>query len=103
MKARIAGQPTEERRNSERRSVSLDAQVREMGAEGCEAQILNLSEDGFMAEVAGVEFEVGSRVWLILPDRERASALVRWTAGDKLGAQFAEPIDLGQVVPENED
>lgn len=93
MKARIAGQVEEERRKSERQDVDLDARVREMGAEGCEARILNISEDGFMAEVTGIEFEVGSRIWLILPDRERASALVKWTAGDKMGAQFAEPID----------
>ena len=93
MKARIAGQVEEERRKSERQDVDLDAKVREMGAEGCEARILNISEEGFMAEINGAEFEVGSRIWLILPDRERASALVRWTAGDKMGAQFAEPID----------
>lgn len=93
LKARIAGQSTDDRRLSERRTVALDAQVREMGAQGCEARILNLSEEGFMAEINDIEFEVGSRIWLILPDRERASALVRWTAGNKLGAQFAEPID----------
>jgi hypothetical protein len=40
------------------------------------------------------EFEVGSRVWLILPGRERANAVVKWIAGDKLGAEFAEPITL---------
>ena len=40
------------------------------------------------------DFEVGSRVWLMLPGRERANAVVKWTAGDKLGAEFAEPISL---------
>ena len=35
-----------------------------------------------------------SRVWLMLPGRERANAVVKWTAGDKLGAEFAEPISL---------
>lgn len=98
IKARIAEQTGEERRESERQDVALDAQVREMGAEGCEARIVNISENGFMAEVTGIEFEVGSRIWLLLPDRERASALVRWTAGDKLGAQFAEPIDTTQIT-----
>ena len=39
-------------------------------------------------------FEVGSRVWLMLPGRERANAVVKWTAGDKIGAEFAEPISL---------
>ena len=46
-----------------------------------------------MAETDG-EFGVGARVWLILPGRERANALVRWIAGTKIGAEFAEPISL---------
>ena len=46
-----------------------------------------------MAEADG-QFEVGSRVWLMLPGRDRANAVVKWTAGDKLGAEFAEPISL---------
>ena len=33
-------------------------------------------------------------MWLMLPGRERANAVVKWTAGDKLGAEFAEPISL---------
>jgi hypothetical protein len=33
-------------------------------------------------------------VWLILPGRSRANAVVKWTAGDKLGAEFAEAISL---------
>ena len=64
-----------------------------MGAEGFEAKVLNISETGFMAEAEG-EFEVGTRIWLILPGRERANALVRWIAGRKIGAEFAEPISL---------
>ena len=39
-------------------------------------------------------FEVGSRVWLMLPGRDRANAVVKWIAGDKIGAEFAEPISL---------
>ena len=46
-----------------------------------------------MAESEG-RFEVGSRVWLMLTGRERANAVVKWTAGNKLGAEFAEPISL---------
>lgn len=67
--------------------------MRELGANGVEARIVNISEHGFMAESEG-RFEVGSRVWLMLPGRERANALVKWTAGDKIGAEFAEPISL---------
>ena len=94
IKARIAeaGEPSD-RRNARRVDVDIGARVREMGTEGTEARLINVSERGFMAESAG-EFDVGSRVWLILPGRERASAIVRWTAGDRLGAEFAEPISL---------
>lgn len=95
IKARIAEARVEsERRRNERQRIELDAQVREMGNEGCEARILNISENGFMAEAPEGEFDVGARIWLILPDRERASALVKWTAGHKLGAEFAEPVEL---------
>ena len=82
-----------DRRKSVRHPVDLEARMRELGANGVEARILNLSEHGFMAESEG-RFEVGSRVWLMLPGRERANALVKWTAGDKIGAEFAEPISL---------
>jgi len=44
--------------------------------------------------VSDGHFEVGSRVWLILPGRERANAVVKWTAGDKIGAEFAEPLPI---------
>ena len=71
--------------------------MRELGTEGSEARILNISEKGFMAESAG-EFDVGSRVWLMLPGRDRASAIVRWTAGNRLGAEFAEPISLDGIA-----
>jgi hypothetical protein len=92
IKARIA-EDQDERRQYSRHRVSLDATVRELGTMGIEATVLNISERGFMAQ-AEAEFEVGSRVWLMLPGRERANAVIKWTAGDKLGAEFAEPISL---------
>jgi hypothetical protein len=85
-----------DRRQSPRIKVELDVTVRELGASGVEARVLNISEHGFMAEADG-RFEVGSRVWLMLPGRERANAIVKWTAGDRLGAQFAEPISLDDI------
>lgn len=74
-----------------RAPVDLEAHVRELGSTGTEARILNISADGFMAETSA-EYEVGARVWLILPGRERASAVIRWIAASKIGAQFAEPL-----------
>jgi hypothetical protein len=95
IKARIAEDATERRRDS-RVPVDLDAKMRELGESGVEAKVLNISERGFMA-AAEAEFEVGSRVWLMLPGRDRANAVVKWTAGDKLGAEFAEPLSLDNL------
>ena len=70
--------------------------MRELGANGVDARVLNLSERGFMAQTEG-RFEVGTRVWLMLPGRERANAVIKWTAGDKIGAEFAEPISTDSL------
>jgi hypothetical protein len=95
MKARIA-EDQDERRQHSRLPVELDAKMRELGASGVEAKVVNISERGFMAIAEG-HFEVGTRVWLMLPGRERANAVVKWTAGDKLGAEFSEPISLDEI------
>ena len=97
IKARI-GQTADasDRRQHTRIPVELDARVRELGANGIEARILNISESGFMAQVDG-RFDVGTRVWLMLPGRDRANAVVKWTAGDKLGAEFATPLAPGDL------
>jgi hypothetical protein len=92
IKARIAEDHSERRRFS-RIPVELDAKVRELGENGVEARVLNISQSGFMAS-SDARFEVGSRIWLMLPGRERANAVVKWIAGDKLGAEFAEPISI---------
>ena len=97
IKARMA-EDERDRRRASRLPVALEATVRELGASGIEARVLNISESGFMAVAEG-QFEVGSRVWLMLPGRERANAVVKWTAGDKLGAEFAEPISLTGLKP----
>lgn len=97
IKARIEDARSEEdRRASARFTVDLDARVRELGDEGADAKVLNISEKGFMAETQ-TEFEVGSRIWLILPGRDRANAVVRWIAGNKIGAEFAEPVSIDEL------
>lgn len=92
IKARIA-EDQDERRRFARLPVDLDAKMRELGESGVDARILNISEGGFMAIAEG-HFEVGTRVWLMLPGRDRANAVIKWTVGDRLGGEFAEPIDL---------
>ncbi|MEQ7874206.1 PilZ domain-containing protein [Sphingomonas sp. ASV193] len=99
LNARMGELPTgAERRQATRMPVAIEARMRELGSEGVEVRVLNLSPAGFMAETEG-EFEVGSRVWLMLPGLERANALVKWTAGTKIGGEFAEPIDLAPLGP----
>ena len=93
IKARISEADAAERRQSDRLPIALGATMRQLGETGTEARIVNISERGFMAQSEG-KFEVGARVWLMLPGRARANAVVRWTAGDKLGAEFAQPISL---------
>jgi hypothetical protein len=95
IKARIAEDHNERRRYA-RVPVELEAKMRELGASGVEAKILNISQSGFMAAAEG-HFEVGTRVWLMLPGRDRANAVVKWTVGDKLGCEFAEPINLDDL------
>jgi hypothetical protein len=97
IKARIAEDHADERRQAARLPVKLVAKMRELGANGVEAKVINISERGFMA-VADGRFEVGSRVWLMLPGRERANAVVKWTAGDKIGAEFAQPLGLDELA-----
>jgi hypothetical protein len=98
--ARIANEDSAvaERRRADRAPVDLEARVRELGNEGCEARVLNISATGFMAETT-TEFPVGARIWLIMPGRERANALVRWSEGDRIGAEFAAPIDTADLLP----
>lgn len=98
MKARISRDRSPvERRVATRFPVDLDARLRELGSEGCEARLLNISETGFMAE-ADAEFEVGCRVWLMIPGRERANAVVRWSEGSRIGAEFAERMDVADLA-----
>lgn len=92
IRARIAEDPSDRRRHP-RHPVELDARMRELGAEGVEARVLNISENGFMA-ATDAQFEVGTRIWLMLPGRDRANAVVKWIAGDKIGAEFADPISV---------
>lgn len=99
IRARIGETPDPERRRFSRLPVELDARVRELGAEGVEARVLNISERGFMAESDG-HFEVGARIWLVMPGRSRANAIVRWVAGDKIGAEFAAPVTVDDLKSE---
>ena len=98
--ARIAPvDPAVERRRSERRSVEIDALMRELGAEGFDVRLIDLSAHGFQAEIVGTdEVDIGARIWLMVQGCERQSALVKWIAGARLGAEFAAPVDVDALL-----
>jgi hypothetical protein len=94
----IANETPLDRRRGGRIAVDLEAKLRELGNTGAEARVLNLSATGFMAET-DAELSVGARVWLMLPGRDRANAVIRWTSSSgRLGGEFAEPIDLSPLA-----
>ncbi|WP_162789208.1 PilZ domain-containing protein [Sphingomonas ginsengisoli (ex An et al. 2013)] len=97
--ARIANEDSAvaDRRRADRADVEVEARVRELGNEGCDARVLNISATGFMAQTS-TEIAVGARIWLIIPGHERANALVRWSDGDRIGAEFATPIDPADLL-----
>jgi hypothetical protein len=80
-----------EGRNAERRIVNLAARLREPGARIADAEVMNMSTDGFMA-VTDLPLETGASVWLKLPGFEPQNSRVVWAEDGKIGFQFATPI-----------
>ena len=87
---------TDTRRREPRAEVRAPVTLRELGSTAVDAQLLNISSHGFMAETKS-EVAAGSRIWLSLPGIPRANALVKWTKGGRLGGEFAEPINVLDV------
>jgi len=95
-KAQLAILPVHEGRSAERRIVNLAARLREPGATIVDAEVGNLSTDGFMAETE-LSLEVGANVWLKLPGLEPQNSRVMWTEEGKAGFQFATPLHPATV------
>lgn len=95
-KGQLAKLPDSEGRRAERRVVNLAASLREPGASVADAEVLNLSSDGFMA-TSELPLETGQSVYLKLPGMEAQKSLVVWVDGDKAGFQFASPLHPGQL------
>jgi hypothetical protein len=90
-RAQLAILPVIEGRSAERRIVNLAARLREPGATIVEAEVMNLSTDGFMAETE-ISLETGASVWLKLPGLEPQNSRVIWTEDGRTGFQFAAPL-----------
>jgi len=89
--AQLAILPVQEGRSAERRVVNLAARLREPGATIIDAEVQNLSTDGFMAETS-LKLEPGATVWLKLPGLEPQNSTVVWAEDGKTGFQFATPV-----------
>ena len=89
--AQLAILPLIDGRSAERRIVNLAARLREPGARIVDADVRDLSTDGYMA-VTALVLEVGANVWLKLPGLEPQNSRVVWVEDGKAGFQFAAPL-----------
>ena len=90
-KGQLAILPVPEGRSAERRIVNLAARLREPGATIVDAEVRDLSTDGFMAETA-LALDPGATVWLKLPGLEPQNSRVAWSEDGKVGCQFSTPL-----------
>ncbi|MFN3946378.1 MAG: PilZ domain-containing protein [Allosphingosinicella sp.] len=90
-KGQLAILPASDGRRAERRIVNLAASLREPGARLGDAEVLNLSETGFMAET-DLALEVGGLVWLKLTGLEPTKSRVVWIEGARAGFEFEAPL-----------
>lgn len=95
-KGQLAILPVGDGRSAERRIVNLAARLREPGAKLVEAEVMNLSTDGFMAET-DIGIEPGTNVWLKLPGLEPQNSRCIWVEDGKVGFQFATPLHAATV------
>jgi hypothetical protein len=99
-KAQLARLPAADGRRAERRVVNLAASLREPGASVVDAEIVDLSTEGFKATSAMV-VEPGQFVWLKLAGLGARKSQAIWAEGGKAGFKFTAPLhpsDLDQLV-----
>ena len=90
-RGQLAILPVGDGRNAERRIVNLAARLREPGATLIDAEVVDLSTDGFRA-LTEFPLEPGTTVWLKLPGLEPQNSRVVWTEGGASGCQFSTPL-----------
>lgn len=93
-KGQLAVLPATEGRRADRRIVNLAASLREPGAEVVDAEVRNLSTDGFMAECS-MALEAGQYLFLKLPGIEALACKVAWIDDGKAGFEFTSPLHQG--------
>lgn len=95
-KGQLAILPVPDGRSAERRIVNLAARLREPGATIADAEVHDLSTDGYMA-VTDLAVEPGATVWLKLPGLEPQNSRVVWAESGKAGFQFATPLHQATI------
>lgn len=88
--------PARDGRGVERRIVNLAARLREAGASLEEADVLDLSPQGFMAETT-LPLEPDMTVWLKLEGLAPFNCTVVWAKEGKGGFKFAIPLDAATL------
>lgn len=78
-------------RKADRAHVALGAGIRQRGASGVTAQVLDLSTHGFRASTH-LDLQPGADVWLKLPGLEAMHAKVAWTNSHFVGCAFERPL-----------
>ena len=99
-RGQLAQLPLAEGRHAERRVVNLAASLREPGAAVADADVLDLSTDGFKA-VSDLTLEVGGFAFLKLAGLAVQKAQVVWIEEGKAGFRFTSPMhpaELEQLV-----
>lgn len=90
-KGQLAVLPAAEGRRAERRIVNLAASLREEGATVADAEVLNLSTHGFMAQ-SDLPLQAGQYLFLKLPGVEAMSCKVVWVEDGNAGFEFTSPL-----------
>jgi hypothetical protein len=90
-RGQLAILPLPEGRSAERRIVNLAARLRDPGATIADAEVIDLSTDGYKA-VTDLALLPGATVWLKLPGLEPQNSRVVWAEDGTAGFQFAAPL-----------
>jgi hypothetical protein len=89
--AQLATEKSEDGRRADRKSLHVDAGLRQRGAHGVTIEIVDLSTTGFRA-ITHLELYPGADVWLKLPGLESLHSRVIWMNGFLIGCEFARPL-----------
>lgn len=95
-KAQLAMLQQPDQRVPERHIVNIMAQLRGLGAWFAEVELLDLSTDGFRAEIE-TELAPGACGWLKLTGLPPANCQVVWSAGGEAGFKFTSPLHPANV------